>query len=90
MSSFATVTLKVIVELETDPGLMTPDSYEPPYDYLAIREVSHSAVEIHGEPGAALLVEQGGADDLDPDDLLIEGVRAALISESGSTLFSTD
>lgn len=90
MSTFATVTLQVVVELETDPGLMTPDSYEPPYDYLAIREVSHLAVEIHDDPGAALLVEQGGADDLDPDDLLIEGVRATLIGESGPELFSTD
>lgn len=90
MSAFATVTLKVTVELETDPGLMTPDAYEPPYDYLAIRVVEYSEIEIHGEPVAALLVEQGGADDLDPDDLLIEGVRAALISESVPELFSTD
>lgn len=90
MSAFATVTLKVVVELETDPGCSSPDSFEPPYDYLAIRAVEHSEIEIHGEPGAVLLVEQGGADDLDPDALLIEGVRAALISTSGPELFSTD
>ena len=35
MSTFATVTLKVPVELETDPGLMMPDSCEPPYDSLS-------------------------------------------------------
>lgn len=90
MSAFATVTLKVVVEIETDPGINTPDSFEPPYDYLAIRAVEHSEIEIHGEPGAALLVDQGGADDLDPDNLLLEGVRAALISGSSPELFSTD
>ena len=82
MSVFATVTLRVVVELESDPGLNTPESYEPPYEYLAVREVGYSAVELKGDSTAAVLLEQGGADDLDPDGLLIGAVKSALLSES--------
>lgn len=90
MSHFATVTLKVTVELETDPGLMTPDAYEPPYDYLVVRDVEHTEVELHGDPGAFGHIEAALDEDLDPDDLLLRGVRRALVEGSGSTLFSTD
>ncbi len=90
MSTFATVTLKVLVELETDPGLMTPDAYEPPYDYLAVRQVEHTAVELHSDPESAFLVEESDGYGLDPDELLPAAVRDALIEGSGSTLFSTD
>ena len=90
MSVFATMTLKVTVELETDAGLMTSDAYEPPYDYLAVRRVEHTEVELHGDPDAFASVEHGLDEDLDPDELLLLGVRRALVEGSGSTLFSTD
>lgn len=90
MSVFATVTLQVTVELETDPGLITPDSCEPPYDYLAVRQVAHTAVELHGDPEVAVLVEESDAYGLDPDELLSSAVRTALEEGSGSALFSTD
>lgn len=90
MSTFATVTLQVMVELETDPGLLTPDAYEPPYDYIAVRQVEHTAVELHGEPEAALLVDESDAYGLDPDGLLTAAVRTAILEGSGSSLFFTD
>lgn len=86
MSRFATLTLKVTVELEEDPGLMTPDAHEPPYEYLAVREVEFSDAELHGDAATVALIDFGGTEDLDPDELLVSEVGKALRSLTTSPL----
>lgn len=85
MSRFATISLEVTVELETEPGINTPDGHELPYDYLAIRDVSYSSVMLHGNPGALALLDGDSLDELDPDSLLSSGAKDALYGLMGST-----
>lgn len=80
MSTFATITLEVTVELDRDLGINTPSAYEPPYEYLAVRGVEASAIELQGDPAALALIEHGGIQELDPDGLLISELGAALLA----------
>ena len=80
MSRFAKITLEVTVELETEIGIDTPEAYEPPFDYLIIREVSCSKVDLSMPLAARSIIDHAELDGLDSDDMLIDGVRAALFA----------
>lgn len=72
---FARVTLQVDVYLGRDGGTY----FDPPEDYLVVREADHTAVEFFDDPGIGVLVEYAASDDLDADNALIDAMRSALI-----------
>ena len=78
-----TITVEVGVYLEHEPDLFTPDAHEPGYDYIAIREVRTTATQL--TDGKAI-VDCGDLDDLDPDNLMNEAIRKALIGTTGDPI----
>lgn len=78
MTLFATVTLKVEVHLELEPGVSNPiQGTELPYEYLAIRQVTATGATIAGNPHAIALLDHDD-NPLDVDDLMEEAVRGKL------------
>lgn len=81
MSKFATVTLKVQVDLERHSVVSNPIvGTELPYEYLAVRDVEATAVEVHGNRNAIALLDWDD-EAIDPDGFLAEEVRQALSDE---------
>lgn len=72
---YVTVDLQVKIYHETDEGLNTPDAYEPPYGYLAVREVSVVNTSFHYN---ITDIDPATADDLDPDGWLVDSIRDVL------------
>ena len=74
-----TAYLKVEVFIETDHGVNNPiQGYEPPYDYPVIRNVEHlDTVRGPEYKTARHLISTDGADDFDPDGLLVQEARSA-------------
>ena len=80
MSHFAKITLEVTVELETEIGIDTPDAYEPPFDYLIVREVNCSKVALSASFADRSIIDHAELDGLDSDDMLVDAVKAALFA----------
>lgn len=78
MSLYAKVTLEVEIHKELEPGISNPiQGTELPHEYLAIRQVSATAVQILGDINAVALLDHDD-NPLDVDDLTDEAVRQAL------------
>lgn len=75
----ATITLRVEIALERDPGLNTPNAWESAYDYLTLENVTvtdvelGSLAEVHPE-GARHMAEDG----IDPDGKIRDAITEAL------------
>lgn len=77
---YARITLTVNVFRETDHGVNNPiQGYEPPYDYLVVREADFTSVEVFGDPKFSRVLEWDDSD-IDPDGTLQGAVTSALNS----------
>lgn len=72
------MTLEVVIDLDRDDGMDTPDALELPFDYVAVREVTAVRSEALDIELAQLHPFVQEIDDLDPDDLLRGAVTTAL------------
>lgn len=70
----ARITLQVDVRVGRDDG----GYFDPPEDYLIVREAGHTAVEWFEDPSIGIIAEWA-ADDLDADGAIIDAVKSALI-----------
>lgn len=72
-----TATVQVKVYVETEPGRGAP-SYDPPYDYVVVREAELIDFKPEAHQAAAFyLLDFEGADDFDPDELVLDEVKSA-------------
>lgn len=74
----ARVVLAVDVWVGRDPGMDTPDGYEPPHDYLVVRNAEELGVATFGDLRPLELVGIDDFPDHDPDDLIHSALKAAL------------
>ena len=72
--SFARVTIQVDVSIGRDDG----SYFDPPEDYLIVREAEPTAVEWFVDADMGIIAEWA-ADDLDADGAIIDAVKSALI-----------
>lgn len=77
---FSRVTIEVSVYLGHDPGVNTPDAYEPPGDYLVVRKVDTRGVEGHHSRD---VLDYAEVDNMDPDGTLVDAVKSALFTHRG-------
>lgn len=78
MSLYAKVTLEVEIHKEFEPGVSNPiQGTELPHEYLAIRQVTATAIQILGNVNAVALLDHDD-NPLDVDDLADEAVRQML------------
>lgn len=75
----AVLTVTVTVSTGHDSGMNTPDAWEPPYDYVAVRDTDITDVRLLDSP-QRIAEFAGDFDDFDPDDLIADSVKKALRS----------
>lgn len=68
------------IYVEHEPEFSTSDAYEPGYDYIAVRDYAVNDVWIAPEAAneTAELYEADGADDIDPDCLVVDSIHDGL------------
>lgn len=77
--------IRVQVDIEYDGGINTPDAYEPPYEYLVVRDAEVVTI-LRGKDyrTAAEMISYGGFDYGDPDGLMLsEVIKAGGLREDG-------
>lgn len=74
----ARVVLSVDVVKGRDPGSDTPNGYEPPHEYVCVREATVLGAQAFGPTGILSVLGEGYFEDPDPDGSLIEAVQDGL------------